>query len=263
MYFLTYFILILATSNAAPVEDEVETLIDDMIFLGDPFKTARNANMKQRKWDNGVILYSFDASSAYTKSEKDLIIKSMKKIEQQTNNVLSFKERTNETNYIEFKDTNTGCNSYVGRTGRSAQRVSLQRPNCIFQSVIIHELLHVAGFEHEQCRSDRDKHVEILYENIDKAMTGNFVSFSETVVNSFGLPYDYFSIMHYSWNAFSSNGLATIEPLDRGIDKYKMGKRNDLSTIDIEKIKIFYNSVRKILSRNLLILLVISLALNF
>ena len=57
------------------------------------------------------------------------------------------------------------CWSYVGRRG-GEQVVSLARSGCVYHQVVQHELLHALGFNHEQCRSDRDSHVRILYQNI-------------------------------------------------------------------------------------------------
>lgn len=57
------------------------------------------------------------------------------------------------------------CYSYVGRRGY-AQTLSLDRNGCIYHHTIQHELLHALGFNHEQCRSDRDYHIRVVWENI-------------------------------------------------------------------------------------------------
>ena len=57
------------------------------------------------------------------------------------------------------------CFSYVGRRFY-AQDLSLKRQGCLYHDTVQHELLHALGFKHEQCRSDRDQHLRILWENI-------------------------------------------------------------------------------------------------
>lgn len=42
------------------------------------------------------------------------------------------------------------------------------RRGCIYKGIIQHELLHALGFNHEQTRSDRDQHVRILLENVER-----------------------------------------------------------------------------------------------
>jgi len=43
-------------------------------------------------------------------------------------------------------------------------------------------------------------------------MESNFEKFNANTITSFGVPYDFQSIMHYDSCAFSGNGLPTIVP---------------------------------------------------
>ncbi len=59
----------------------------------------------------------------------------------------------------------SSCYSYVGRRG-GKQVVSLARSGCLYHGTVQHELLHALGFNHEQTRSDRDKHIKVLLQNV-------------------------------------------------------------------------------------------------
>jgi len=56
--------------------------------------------------------------------------------------------------------------------------------------------MHALGFSHEHVRSDRDKFVHILWENIQRGRERNFQRKQDSKSDAFG-PYDYNSIMHY------------------------------------------------------------------
>ena len=84
---------------------------------------------------------------------------------------------------------------------------------CVSIGTVVHEMLHAAGFWHEQSRPDRDQHVSILWENISPGREDNFARYSRAEVSTLSLPYDTQSVMHYSATAFSRNGQYTITPL--------------------------------------------------
>ncbi len=103
---------------------------------------------------------------------------------------------------------------------------------------IAHEILHAAGFWHEQSREDRDNFIDIFWNNIDPNNQYNFdkhISDGQDIGN-----YDYLSIMHYDAYAFSINGQPTIKRKNGATDL--IGNRNYISGTDIEAINLLYDS---------------------
>jgi len=77
---------------------------------------------------------------------------------------------------------------------------------------ISHEMLHTLGMLHEHSRHDRDLYVTILFDRIDPEHLHNFNCYDLKTTPTFGLPYNYDSVMHYSKNHFSIDGSPTIIP---------------------------------------------------
>lgn len=81
---------------------------------------------------------------------------------------IRFVPRTSENDYLLIKSGRSGCWSSVGRTG-GKQDLNLQPDGCLSKvGTAIHELMHALGMFHEQNRSDRDNHVRIRFENIQR-----------------------------------------------------------------------------------------------
>ncbi|XP_055349090.1 zinc metalloproteinase nas-14-like [Paramacrobiotus metropolitanus] len=92
--------------------------------------------------------------------------------------------------------------------------------------------MHVMGFVHEHSRSDRDNYVTIIWDNIAKSDVDQFAKHEEG--NTYGLPYDYESVMHYKHNAFAKNSsFPTILPTVRNS---KIGQNKNLSPMDVVRI---------------------------
>lgn len=140
--------------------------------------------------------------------------------------------------YISITSEYSGCHSFIGYI-RQIYNVNLQTPGCTsMKGTVMHELMHVLGFVHEQSRHDRDHFVYIQWDNIINEAKHDFDKYSNTIVNGYGVSYDYKSIMHYSRDAFSINGKETIIPL--GNAQVQLGQRDGLSEMDIEKINRMY-----------------------
>ncbi|EYB92867.1 hypothetical protein Y032_0189g1200 [Ancylostoma ceylanicum] len=201
--------------------------------------TMRNAlpSNSRLKWDyikdyDGKFVIPYVIAGHYEKGEKKIISEAMKKIDKNT--CLRFKLRSQEKDYIEIQNKEgEGCYSTVGRYGgKSVLMLEASRiGSCIQPEVVIHELLHVIGLWHEHMREDRDKYITVHYENIQKGYENQFAKVLSPDAVTYGVPYDYLSIMHYEKNAFASPRTISMEPLDRRyldlIGKQKEPSRND------------------------------------
>ena len=138
-----------------------------------------------------------------------------------------------DRDYVVFRDLGTGCWSYLGRQG-GPQDIDV---NTCAGGNIAHELMHAAGFYHEQSRGDRDQFVSIMWDEIAPEMRSNFDK-RDARGQDIGA-YDYDSIMHYPSHAGSRAGNPTIVPR---VPNARIGQREGLSTLDRAAIEVLYPS---------------------
>jgi len=190
-------------------------------------------------WPGGVIPY--EVASGFSSTMRSRIETGIEWLNTQTNLLLV--ERTGESDYVRVR-TASGCWSRVGMQGG---RQDIGLGNCSTGSVA-HEFLHAAGFWHEQSRSDRDDHVNILWDNIIDDTDDNCWSCNFNKRDDVGADigeYDYGSIMHYGHNFFgrtdpdTGQRMTTIETLEPGVT---IGQRSQLSPLDIAGVNSVYSA---------------------
>ncbi|VDK32138.1 unnamed protein product [Gongylonema pulchrum] len=98
---------------------------------------------------------------------------------------------------------------------------------------------HSLGLFHEQARYDRDQYVNIRTENIIAGYENQFSKRAPDVMETFAVPYDYGSLMHFNQTHFSRNGHNTIDTKDANY-RYTIGQRTQLTFSDAKKINLAY-----------------------
>ena len=111
----------------------------------------------------------------------------------------------NDTDLVLFQNKpfdGHGCWSKVGRQG-GTQKIQLSDVRCYTKAKIAHEIYHSIGFYHEHSRTDRDSYVKVNYNCIRNDLKPNF--YVQPKTETYGLPYDGKSIMHYRSNQGSTD----------------------------------------------------------
>ncbi|KAK5977028.1 Zinc metalloproteinase [Trichostrongylus colubriformis] len=158
----------------------------------------------------------------------------------QDNTCVTFRPRTNETQYILYTSENRGCFSTVGRdTSQPAQPVNIGR-GCQHFGITTHEIAHALGLFHHQQRYDRDEYITFNEENVQFRYWLNFAKIPSKYLDTYDLPYDVGSVMHYTPTEFSENeylyALTAKDPNLQGT----MGSMDGPSFLDVQIINRHY-----------------------
>ncbi len=98
-----------------------------------------------------------------------------------------------------------GNYSYIGCTG-GAQDISIQKGQASYylKGIVIHEVCHALGLFHEQSRVDRDKYIDILWDNIEKDKIHNFQTYVARGIPGADIAeFNFLSIMMYGPTSFA------------------------------------------------------------
>lgn len=182
-----------------------------------------------KRWTNAVVYYDLTSLGADTSWS----LKAMANISRVS--PIVFVKRTSQANYINFVK-GTGNSSSVGMVG-GAQTLNIYNYN--YPGIIMHEIFHALGVNHEQCRPDRDSYAIFYPENVPDDKEFNFNKLSASSNTTVG-PFDFESIMMYEPYAFSNTGQPSITKLD-GSTYQSSYPTSNLSPSDIAGINQMYS----------------------
>lgn len=178
-------------------------VMDDMVLdvrPGDSKLAGISSLAHPKRWVSGGVAIAFHSSiSDYRRRE---FFKACRQWSLKAR--IKCHERTHESNFIYVTTNNDGCWAQVG-AGDGQRNLNLAS-GCWSQGTIMHELGHAFGFHHEHQRPDRDRYINIHWDNIEDHRKHNFNVIHGHVIGD----YDFASVMHYPDWAFSKNGKDTI-----------------------------------------------------
>jgi len=192
---------------------------------------------KYRWPDNTVTYDTSDLAPEEKQNFEDVIQRIQNRVEGIS--CLRFVPKTTGYRLRIFQTASGGCvtagRGYLAwnRHGGNAfnQSMALTASCLRAPGTMIHEILHVLGFQHTHNRPDRDLYVKISpeYRDSEQFKKGTWEKF-----NTYGLPYDYESIMHYG--PMVPLAIETVDPAKQGV----IGQREKLSDGDVKLIGLMY-----------------------
>uniref|UniRef100_A0A1I7X9Z1 Metalloendopeptidase n=1 Tax=Heterorhabditis bacteriophora TaxID=37862 RepID=A0A1I7X9Z1_HETBA len=122
------------------------------------------------------------------------------------------------------------------------------------RGIALHETLHALGLNHQHLRMDRDQHITVDWSNINPQHYDYFVVADSKLYTTYGVKYDYGSIMHYNAYTGAVNiAKPTMIPKVNQIENLgKLGQRNGMSVADVEIVKKMYCMPGKLEKNNIL-----------
>lgn len=198
-------------------------------------KTGTHRPEKPRLWDSPTIPYGIHADL----SNKERVEAAIRYFNENT--VVRFVPvEGHEEDALIFVPDEKNCASYIGRIG--GMQPIMVANKCGPQE-LIHELMHALGFVHEHSRTDRDQHLEVIWDNIETEFWPQFALVPEILIHEYrGRVFDFdpHSAMLYPPTAFGKeNGVVTL--------KAKPGSQinpvtEGLSQVDRERLFYLYGS---------------------
>lgn len=196
-----------------------------------------------KPWTSKVIPYEFQPYH-FTEEQTRKILEGMRVWEGLT--CIRFREKAwRDVNWIHIF-SGPGCFSQLSmKEGTGSQGLSLS-PGCYWRGTVEHELGHAIGLVHEHQRPTRDRYLGVNMQNVQYFALGQLQPYETKEANKMGLPYDYFSVMHYGQHAFAYTPTAqTLFAIDANRNRRpditeKLGRVMGPSFLDVQLVNMMY-----------------------
>lgn len=184
----------------------------DAGVLFDAGKKGRMEKIQARRWPDKTIPVIFTGN--YPERYQEKVYDAMGILNELT--CLNMREATESDEYtLKVINSKPACYATLGYANRKeGYQIANLHPSCFIggPGTVIHELIHTIGFHHQQVRADRDAYITVHNDTVDPKKMGNFrkTKGKDAFLATFGIPYDYNSVMQYPSTAFNMGAGRTI-----------------------------------------------------
>uniref|UniRef100_A0A0N5CCJ9 Metalloendopeptidase n=1 Tax=Strongyloides papillosus TaxID=174720 RepID=A0A0N5CCJ9_STREA len=216
------------------IASELNNFFQSNVTLNQREKRAVIRNQKF-KWKSHIFPYyiSRDLNLNYS-----IIIVALVKIEKST--CLRFSRVFNKKRASLIYNAGPMYSTHLGKEGDFPQKIFVPRGD-MHHGKIARETLRALGFDYEHNRPDRDIYISIIKNNILARYLPLYAKKSPKAVNTYGLSYDYRSIMHYGSKELCHYSTQCIKSKNKDpLVDLAMGKTTDLSFNDAKLVNLAY-----------------------
>ncbi len=161
-----------------------------------PEAYSPESTFERNLWPGGKVYYEFDGN--VTEANRTVARQAMLVWSSIASIIFYDQGRGRDDSFIHIQDSDKNSSALGMRRGGQVLNII----NWDVPFVIVHELGHALGLDHEQGRLDRDSFVTINTDNIQDGQAGQFAKYNNS--SSYG-SYDFDSVMHYGQCFFAKN----------------------------------------------------------
>lgn len=187
-------------------------------------------------WENATIPLVID-NSIYMNNLGGVVHEAIREFNENTR--LCIVPRTYQQNYVRVSFSSEIRGAGASPVGRQGGEQALLLAGSATKGNMMHELMHAAGFYHEQGREDRDEFIQIFLENVAEGAKNNFQKEGGTIRGG----YDFCSLMHYPGFAFATDPSKPTIICIKNIETCRncIGQREKLTGADLAGIDQLYS----------------------